>query len=274
MNRHGPSTLWKGERACRHPPGAQHAMRKYRGLISSDWSECLSPNGPFDCMSFVYPELTSELAAIFRQYTGNEIALSEAMQRCRGLLPTPLSAEQMDAYLDEQFARYTGVPELIEACLSSNILFMINTTGSMGYFQRVFCKKLLPRVSALSAHPGLVFPAGENDPKALFDLQEIADKPVNTALAAKHFQIQPQNILVMGDSGGDGPHFKWAMEQNAMCVASMAKPSLKGFCAEQGIEIDHYFGISYENGEPRRESDEMRMDFRDLVPYIADRMAI
>ena len=137
----------------------------------------------------------------------------------------------MDAYLDEQFAHYTGVPELIEACLSRNILFMINTTGSRGYFQRVFFKKLLPRVSALSAHPGLIFPAGESDPKALFDLQEISDKPVNTALAARNFQIPPQNILVMGDSGGDGPHFKWASDQNAIRVASMAKPSLKLFCA-------------------------------------------
>ena len=249
-------------------------MAKYRGLISSDWSECLSPNGPFDCMSFVYPELTSELAAIFRQYTGNEISLSVAMQHCHGLLPEPLNTDQMDAYLDQHFAHYTGVSELIEACLSNNILFMINTTGSMGYFQRVFCKKLLPRVSALSAHPGLVFPAGKSDPKALFNLHEIADKPVNTALAAKQFQIPPQNILVMGDSGGDGPHFKWAAGQNAIRVASMAKPSLKKFCTGQGIEIHQYFGISYEKGEPRREADEMRVDFRDLVPYIVDRMAI
>ncbi|MFC1876830.1 hypothetical protein ACFL2E_06120 [Thermodesulfobacteriota bacterium] len=248
-------------------------MPQYRGLISSDWSECLSPSGPFDVMSFVYPELTSDLAAIFKQYTGNEIALSEAMKRCHGLLPAPVSAEQMDAYLDEQFAHYTGVPELIETCLSRNILFMINTTGSMGYFQRVFCKKLLPRVSALSAHPGLTFSTSKSDPEALFDLQEITDKPVNTAIAAKHFQISPQNILVMGDSGGDGPHFKWAADQNAIRVASMAKPSLKLFCAKQEIGIDHYFGISYEDGELRREADEMLVDFRDLLPYITDRLA-
>ena len=247
-------------------------MAKYRGLISSDWSECLSPNGPFDCMSFIYPEHTSELAAIFKQYTGNKISLSVAMKRCHGLLQAPLNADQMDAYLDQRFAHYTGVSELIEACLSNNILFMINTTGSMGYFQRVFAKKLLPRVSALSAHPGLVFPDGKNDPETLFNLQEITDKPINTALVARHFQIQPQNILVMGDSGGDGPHFKWAMEQNAICVASMAKPSLKVFCARQRIQIDKYFGISYENEEPRREADEMQVDFRELVPFIFDRL--
>ena len=247
-------------------------MRNYCGLISSDWSECLSPSGPFDFMSFVYPELTSALAAIFRQYTGNEIALSEAMRRCSKLLPAPITENQMDAYLDEHFAHYTGVPELIEACLSRNILFMINTTGSMGYFQRVFYKKLLPQVSALSAHSGLTFSTSKSDPKALFDLQEITDKPINTALAARHFQISPQNIMVMGDSGGDGPHFKWAADQNVIRVASMAKPSLKSFCVKQQIGIDHYFGISYQDGEPRRHADEMLVDFRELVPYIFDRL--
>jgi hypothetical protein len=252
----------------------QDPMRYYRGMVSSDWSECLSPSGPFDFMSFAYPELASRLATIFRQYTGNEIALSEAMQRCRGLLPAPISAEQMDAYLDEKFEHYTGVSELIEGCLSRNILFMINTTGSMGYFQRVFFKKLLPQVSALSAHPGLIFPTGKSDPKALFDLREIADKPVNTDRAAKHFQIPPKKIMVMGDSGGDGPHFKWAADQNAIRVASMAKPSLKAFCAKRQIGIDQYFGISYEDGESRRQADEMQVDFRELLPFIADRLAI
>lgn len=247
-------------------------MSKYRGLISSDWSECLSPNGPFDFMSFVYPHLASELSVVFRRYTANRIALSEAMQRCRELLPSPIRMEQMDAYLDKQFAHYTGVPELMEACLSRNILFMINTTGSMGYFQRVFCKKLLPKISAVSAHPGLIFPARKSDPKVFFALQEIGDKPVNTVLAAKHFQIPHQNILIMGDSGGDGPHFKWAAEQKALCVASMAKPSLKMFCARRQIRIDKHFGITYQDGETRRPADEMRVDFTELIPYISDRL--
>ena len=79
--------------------------------------------------------------------------------------------------------------------------------------------------------------------------------------------------MVMGDSGGDGPHFKWAAEQNIIRVASMAKPSLKSFCVKQQIGIDRYFGISYEDGEPRREADEMLVDFRDLLPYITDRLA-
>jgi len=160
-------------------------MGKYRGLISSDWSECLSPNGPFDFMAYVYPDLGPDLSDIFKQYTANEIALSEAMQRCQKRLPALIRVEQMDAYLDEHFTHYTGVPELMEACRSRNILFMINTTGSRGYFQRVFSKKLLPRISALSAHPGMTFIASKNDPTALFDLHEIADKPINTELAGQ-----------------------------------------------------------------------------------------
>ena len=128
-------------------------MSLYRGLISSDWSECLSPSGPFDFMIHVYPELESDLSAIFRQYTGNQITLGAAMQGCQRLLPGSINREHMDAYLDVNFAHYTGVPELMESCLSNNILFMINTTGSRGYFERAIAKKLLPCPSALSAHP-------------------------------------------------------------------------------------------------------------------------
>jgi len=247
-------------------------MSPYRGLVSSDWSECLSPSGPFDFMSYVYPELTSDLADIFGQYTGNTIALSEAMQRCQRLLPAPIQADQMDAYLDERFAHYSGVPELITACLSRNILFMINTTGAMGYFQRVLHKKLLPRISALSAHPGLTFPTSQSDPPALFDLQEISDKPVNTEKAARHFKVPPEKILVIGDSGGDGPHFQWAADQNTACIASMAKSSLKSYCVSRQIKIDHFFGLSYEAGEPRRETEEMAVDFETLLDYILEKL--
>jgi phosphoglycolate phosphatase-like HAD superfamily hydrolase len=245
-------------------------MPPYRGLISSDWSECLSPNGPFDFMAYVYPDLGPDLSVIFKQYTANEIALSEAMQRCQKRLPAPIRVEQMDAYLDEHFTHYSGVPELMEACRSRNILFMINTTGSRGYFQRVFSKKLLPRISALSANPGLCFTASKNDPTARFDLHEIADKPINTERAAAHFEIAPDKIIVMGDSGGDGPHFKWAAEKQAVRVASMAKPSLKSYCNAQQIKIDRFFGLSYEAGEDRREADEMRVDFRELLSFFED----
>ena len=242
-------------------------MSAYRGLISSDWSECLSPNGPFDFMAYVYPELESDLAGIFRQYTGNQIRLGDAIQRCQKLLPQPISREQMDAYLDERFAYYTGVAELMEACLSQNILFMINTTGSKGYFERVLAKKLLPCPTGLSAHPQISFGA-DGDSYTYYALHEITDKPVNTEKAAKKFQIAPQNIIVMGDSGGDGPHFAWASQRRARRVASMAKPSLKAYCRARQIAIDRFFGLSYEDGEARREADEMQVNFLDLLPFV------
>lgn len=245
-------------------------MSKYRGLISSDWSECLSPNGPFDFMTYVYPKLESDLSIIFRQYTSNQISLRVAMWRCQRSLPAPITIEQMDAYLDERFRHYTGVPELMEACLSRNILFMINTTGSRGYFERAIAKKLLPCPTALSAHPEINF-GNDRESYAYYDLQELTDKPVNTDKAAKQFQIAPQNVLVVGDSGGDGPHFKWAAEQNAYRVASMAKPSLKAYCQERQIEINRFFGLSYEDDEPRRTADEMQVDFRELLPLVIER---
>ena len=76
----------------------------------------------------------------------------------------------------------------------------------------------------------------------------------------------------MGDSGGDGPHFKWAANQKAIRVASMAKPSLKLFCTREQVEIDHFFGISYQEGQSRHHAEEMQVDFRELIPFIEDRM--
>lgn len=128
--------------------------RKYRALISSDWNECLAPSGPFDFITFTYPSLDLEVKEIFKAYTGNHIPLSEATRRMASLLPAAITVEQMDAYLDERFEIYRGgVPELIEWCSKKDILFMINTTGMQGYFQRVFKKGLLPKVPAVSAHP-------------------------------------------------------------------------------------------------------------------------
>ncbi len=245
-------------------------MSAYHGLISSDWSECLSPNGPFDFMAYVYPELESDLSAVFKQYTGNQITLGEAMQHCQRLLPAPINRERMDAYLDARFVHYTGVPELMEACLSKNILFMINTTGSKGYFQRVFAKKLLPQPAALSAHPGLSFKPDSVEGYMFYGLLEIMDKPINTEKAAKDFLVNPRKIIVVGDSGGDGPHFKWAVEQQATRIASMAKPSLKAYCQTHQIEINQYFGLSYKPGEVRRENDEMQVDFRDLLSFVIE----
>ena len=112
--------------------------QQYRAIVSSDWNECLAPSGPFDYIAFTFPELLPALDDIFQNYTGNRATLKDAMQQVSALLSRPVSQEQMDAYLDEAFRIYTGVTDLMEWCQSRKILFMLNTTGAVGYFQRVF----------------------------------------------------------------------------------------------------------------------------------------
>lgn len=242
---------------------------KYKAIVSSDWSECLSPSGPFDFMWFVYPELEAELRGIFKQYTGNAISLGAASQKIRQMLPDSISEEQMDAYLDDAFMTYTGVPDLIEWCLSKNILFMINTTGMIGYFQRVFARGLLPKVPVLSANPMVRYHGLESDPEFIYDLFETRDKAKNSAAVARKYNIAADKIILMGDSGGDGPHFEWGSENGAYLIGSMTKYSLKSYCQSRGIHIDLQFGCSYGKGEKNDFQKEMQTDFKNLSRRIA-----
>ena len=247
--------------------------RSYKGILSSDWNECLAPCGPFDYISFVYPELSANLATVFRQYTGNVIPLSEATRRIQEMLPGPITPDQMDAYLDRHFAVYTGVPELIEWCRAHQLLFMVNTTGAIGYFQRVLAKKLIPPIPALSAHPGTVYDRGSHDPRHIFELFEVQDKGTHTEKALELLQPSSPTVILMGDSGGDGPHFQWGAARNAVLIGSMTKPSLKAYCRRHDIRITHQFGISYAAGEERAPKKEMTVDFRDLVPILSEKIA-
>jgi 2-hydroxy-3-keto-5-methylthiopentenyl-1-phosphate phosphatase len=244
--------------------------RTYKAIVSSDWNECLAPCGPFDFISFNYPQLTTELDTIFKQYTGNYIFLGEAVRQIQKLLPAPITEKQMDAYLDESFATYKGVPELIEWCQHHNILLMINTTGMIGYFQRVFTKNLLPRVAVLSAHPMLRFPKGRTDPLHIYNLFETTDKSKNTESAIRSFKIPSNKIIIIGDSGGDGPHFEWGAASNALLIGSMTKPSLKRYCEKKNIPIHARFGFCYANGEVIDLEKEMQVSFMDLAPMIED----
>ena len=239
-------------------------------VFSSDWSECLSPSGPFDFIAWNFPALGASLEEIFRSYTDNRITLGEACGRVRQALPGPVSAEMMDAYLEREFAVYRGVPELIEWCREAGILFMLNTTGMIGYFQRVFAKGLLPRVPVISANPLVRYPASSSDPGTILALAETADKGRNTAALAAARGIPAGRVVVMGDSGGDGPHFEWAHAAGASAVSSMTKASLDGWCRERGIPIRARFGLSYGPGEARRLADEMAVDFRGLIPVIEE----
>ena len=178
---------------------------KYKALVSSDWNECLAPCGPFDPISFTYPELEGELSDIFTQYTSNELSLAEATQKILGIIPAPLTPDQMDAYLDSSFAMYPGVPGLIEWCLGHRILFIINTTGTQGYFQRVFARALMPDVPLVAANPLTRFWGAAEDRHYLYTVDEIEDKPKNTESIMRFLRISPNRVVIIGDSGETGP---------------------------------------------------------------------
>ena len=239
-------------------------------MVSSDWNGCLAPCGPFDFISFEHPKLKSDLTSIFRQYTGNLISLGEAAGQIRKLLPGPITQDQMDVYLDESFTTYTGVPELIEWCSNHNILFMINTTGMIGYFQRVFAKELLPPVPVVSAHPLIRYPQNSSGSCRFYELLETPDKSKNTVKVARSLAEPIAKIILLGDSGGDGPHFEWGRTNGAFLVGSMTKPSLDACCRKKDIDIDLRFGLDYSRSEKRHPQKESQVNFMDLATTIEE----
>ncbi|CAB1065327.1 hypothetical protein D1BOALGB6SA_10124 [Olavius sp. associated proteobacterium Delta 1] len=241
---------------------------RYKAIVSSDWNECLAPCGPFDFISFNFPEIKPQLNAIFQQYTGNQIALGEAVGQIRHLWSDPVKPEQMDAYLDEAFTTYSGVANLIEWCLSRNILFMINTTGMIGYFQRVFAKGLLPRVPVISAHPMVSFPENSSDPRYIYDLFETGDKAKNSETVIRSMGIPADKAILMGDSGGDGSHFEWGSKTGAFLVGSMTKTSLDDYCSKKNILINLRFGVDYSQDDKKDVQKEMQVNFMDLATTI------
>ncbi len=241
---------------------------KYRAIISSDWNECLAPTGPFDPIAFVYPSLKAELDVIFRKYTSNEIPLSLAVKSIWELLPAPLTIEQMDIYLKESFSIYKGVYEFIEWAKSKEILFMINTTGMQGFFQRAIAKKLIPEVSLVAANPLINYTDNSTRDFYRFTVTEIQDKPKNTAAAVSSFGIPFNRIVVIGDSGGDGPHFEWGASIEALLIGSMTKYSLSKYCKDRNIVINQRFGVSYSQGQSRNLQKEMKFNFMDLTSVI------
>jgi len=216
-------------------------------------------------MAFAHPELEAELSGVFRMYTGNQISLSEATRRIGGLLPQPISERQMDAYLDASFVTYRGVTDLIRWCTKHDILFMINTTGMQGYFQRAMAKGLLPEGIVVAANPMISYAEHRME---LYEVREIEDKAKNTGTVMRQHGIPPNKVILMGDSGGDGPHFAWGASVGAYLVGSMTKPSLESFCRRRGIEINARFGVTYSEGEKKDTASEMTVDFMGLVQVI------
>lgn len=243
---------------------------RYKAMVSSDWNECLAPCGPFDFISFSVPEIEGELEAVLRQYTGNRTSLGQAVGRIRTLLPAPASPEQMDSYLDEAFSAYTGVANLIEWCSSRNILFMINTTGTIGYFQRIFARGLLPRVPVIAAHPMVRFDPGRSDPRCIFDIFETGDKAKASKAVMDSLDIPADKVMLIGDSGGDGPHFEWGWKSGVHLIASMTKVTLEEYCRRKNIRLDLKFGLDYTKGAPRDVAKEMQVNFMDLTAVIEE----
>lgn len=243
-------------------------MIAYHGMISSDWSQCLSPNGPFDPLIWLYPEMEPDLSSIFKRYTGNEITLGQAIDQVGAMLPRWPSADQVDSYLDDCFETYAGVPALIRWCRQNGILFMVNTTGFAAYFQRVFFKSLLPPIDVLSAQSRWSFGGEGKASESLVDLTEVEDKARNTAAIAEQFSIPHHRIVLMGDSGGDGPHFEWGAKIGATLVGSMTKPSLSRYCRDRGITIHHHVGHTYRAGEPVSIEKERDFDFHALIDIV------
>jgi len=242
----------------------------YKAIVSSDWSECLAPCGPFDFLSYNFPELKPRLTQVFRQYTGNRITLGLASEQIRDMLPGPVTEDQMDAYLDASFVTYTGVADLIEWCCSNHILFMINSTGMIGYFQRIFAKGLLPVIPIISAHPMIRYPKKPSDPRTIYDLFETQDKSKNTSAVVGSLGVSPEKIILMGDSGGDGPHFEWGAGSGAFLIGSMTKASLGSYCRSKNIAINLRFGIDYSSGIKPDLQAELQHNYMDLVSVISD----
>ena len=241
---------------------------RYKAIVSTDWNECLAPCRPFDFIAFNLPQIKPQLNAIFRQYTGNQITLGQAVGQIRKLLPDIVKPEQMDAYLDKAFTTYPGVANLIDWCLSHNILFMINTTGMIGYFQRVFARGLLPRVPVIAAHPLVRFSESSSDPRHIYDLFETGDKANNTETAIRSFGISSNKIILMGDSGGDGPHFNWGSKIGAFLIGSMTKATLDDYCRIKNIKINLRFGLDYTKDDKKDVKKEMQVNFMDLTTTI------
>lgn len=248
--------------------------KRYPGIVSSDWSECLSPNGPFDPISFNFPDLQPELLSIFRQYTGNIISLDDALQQIRSMLPEPITEERMDAYLDASFATYHRVPEFIQWCLSNDLYFIINTTGTLGYFQRAMAKGLIPSVSLVAGNPLIQFSGVEADPRFGPHVNDTSDKPKHTAQAAARLGIPFSRVVVIGDSGGDGPHFTWGHDVGACLIGSMPKQSLEKYCEDRGVLITHRFGVIDRPGVHRDLESEMVWDYMQLTDVIREQLKL
>jgi len=123
-------------------------------------------------------------------------------------------------------------------------------------------------VPVVSAHPLIRYPQNTSGSSRFYELLETQDKSKNTDKVARSLVIPATKIILLGDSGGDGPHFEWGRTNDAFLVGSMTKPSLDAYCREKDIEIDLRFGLDYSLGEKKEPQKELQINFMDLATTI------
>jgi hypothetical protein len=112
------------------------------------------------------------------------------------------------------------------------------------------------------------FPQASDGLRYVHEVREISDKPCSTEAVMRALNVPPSKILLIGDSGGDGPHFEWGASSGAFLVGSMTKHSLASYCQSRSIEISAYFGLRYGPQEKRDPEKEMKVDFMELARVI------
>jgi len=126
----------------------------------------------------------------------------------------------------------------------------------------------LPPVPVVSAHPMISYPQNTSGSLCVYELLETRDKGKNTAEVARSLAMPAAKIILLGDSGGDGPHFEWGAAKGAFLIGSMTKPSLDAYCRKKNIEIDLRFGLDYSRREKRNLQEESQVNFMDLATTI------
>jgi hypothetical protein len=116
----------------------------------------------------------------------------------------------------------------------------------------------------------LRYPSLKSDPPAIYELLEIQDKGKNSAAAARSQGIAADKIIIIGDSGGDGPHFEWGTQTGAFLIGSMIKPSLDSYCRKNRIAINLRVGLDFNNGTKKDPQNELQVNFMDLARMIAE----
>ena len=134
----------------------------------------------------------------------------------------------------------------------------------------MLARNLIPDVPFVASNPLIRFSGEPEAPRYMYWVNEIEDKPRNTQSVMKSSGIGPDRVVIVGDSGGDGPHFRWGGSVGAYLIGSMVKPSLEAYCRDRAITINKHFGYTYSAGEARDRAKEMQTDFMELTETLSE----